>query len=191
MDILSKQRATTWSIAILIVLNLCALGTVWYQQRMRPRMGPPPHGGRRGRDLARFIDRELKLTAQQSEQVKAQQKKFFAQADVLHGEIGGLRREIMEQLFAPSPDAARVDKLAGEIGVKEARMARLLFAHFQEIKSVCRPEQEKEFDALIHDVIRTFAPPFIPEGLGPHGDRRPPGRPAPPGHGPRGEPAPW
>lgn len=176
MDILSKQRATAWAIAILIILNLCALGTVWYQQRMQPRMGPPRHFGKRGRDLARFIDRELNLTPQQSAQVKAQQKKFFGQADVLHREIGELRKEIMEQLLDPSPDSARVDELTNEIGAKETQMARLRFAHFQEIKSVCRPEQEEEFEALIHDVIRKFAPPCTPEGHGSSEDQGSPRR---------------
>jgi Spy/CpxP family protein refolding chaperone len=171
MDILTKRRATAWAIAILIVLNLCALGTVWYQQRMQPRMRPPHHFRKRGRGLARFIDRELNLTPQQSAKVKAQQKNFFDQADVLHREIGELRKEMMEQLLKPSPDGARVDELADEIGAKETQMARLRFAHFQEIKSVCRPEQEKEFEVLIHDVIRKFAPPCTPEGHGPPKDR--------------------
>ena len=191
MDILARQRATIWAIAILIVLNLCALGTVWYQQRMRPFMGPSHQGGRRGRDIAHLIDRELRLTSQQSERVKAQQKEFFAQSDVLLREIGELRRELLEQLLVPAPDHARVDALTDKIGAKEAYMARRLFEHFLEIKSVCRPDQEKEFDAFMHDVIRTSAPPVMPEGHGPHGDHGPPEPPAPPGPGPHGEPAEW
>jgi hypothetical protein len=56
---------------------------------------------------------------------------------------------------------------------------------------VCRPDQEKEFDALIHDVIRKFAPPCTPRGHGPPEDQRPHGRHAPFRRGRHRRPPPW
>lgn len=158
MDLFTKNRLSLWIIIILIVLNIFTLGTLWLQ-RLKPFPPPPFVLKEIPGDIPFFLKRELKLTEQQIQQFIKYRDKHFRQSSAIREEIHQLRKLIMDELFAPEPDTMKVEILAGEVGAKQVEFERLLFYHFQELKLVCRPEQQRKFRMIFRDLIKVIKPP--------------------------------
>lgn len=171
MDFFTKKRLVTWSIVILVLLNLMTLGTIWLQRFRHPLPEPPPSHESRPERVQHFLKKELGLTDKQSEQFKEFRDQHFAQSFAIRKDIHRLKKEITDELFTSTPDTEKVEKLANEIGAKESELEKLLFHHFQDLMSVCQPEQKEKFKALVHDLLRMIKPPEQHE---PSGDRPPP-----------------
>jgi protein CpxP len=180
MNFFTKIRVTTWIIGLLVLLNVLTLGTIWFQQFRRPP-APPPLQDQRSENQQRFLERELGLTEQQSQQFQTLRKQFFLQSNAIMQAIHQLRKTMTDELFSSSPDTQKAQKLAEEIGAKQAEQERLSFNHFLELKAVCQPAQQEKFQALMRDLLEMMKPPEL---LGPPGEARP-GEP-PRGPGERG-----
>ncbi|MCP4402436.1 MAG: periplasmic heavy metal sensor [bacterium] len=169
----TKQRLNASIIALLIVLNVTSLGTIWFlQSRQSPGtevQGPGP--------VRNFLERELDLTQEQAQQFEILRQEHFQESKAISEDIHPLKETIMQEVFAASPDSATVKAFAEEIGAKQAELEELRFQHFLALKSVCRPEQLETFQALFREL---FPPQNHPNE----------GRPPPPGSAPPPGPAP-
>jgi Spy/CpxP family protein refolding chaperone len=170
MDIFTQKRFMTWTIIILVILNLSALATILFRELRKPPP-PPPSPERRPEEVQHFLERELNLSPEQAQQFEELRKQHHFQSRAVRDEIRRLRKEIMDELFKSSPDTTKVRKLSDEIGMKEAELVRILFYHFMDLESVCQPEQNGKFRALIQELLRMIAPP---EPHQPPGDKPPP-----------------
>lgn len=164
MDIFEKKRFIGFLIALMATLNLALLGTLWVHYLRSPYPGRPPSPERREAEIANFFVAELNLTPQQKIILRALQKQFFTRVDAIHSEIKDLRRQIIDESFNVTPDVAKVEALADKIGSKEAQKERLLSEHFQEIKKICGPEQEKKLKSLAQELSKMGGPPTLPQG---------------------------
>jgi Spy/CpxP family protein refolding chaperone len=193
---LTKNRWTVWVIVLLVVLNLTALGTVWYTHFKRPLPHTP---GRIDRDLRqrdavqrpglmmRFLRRELGLTPEQLEQVRALHEQQHLQLQTVHEEMYQCREAMKDILFDPAGDPNALQALARDIGRLQAELEWARFNHFLQIKALCTDQQKERFEALINDIFEQTRPPH-PQDMPDHPPFRnggpQPGRPGP-GRGPR------
>jgi protein CpxP len=180
MNFFTKIRVTTWIIGLLVLLNVLTLGTIWFQQFRRPPM-PPPLQDQRSENQQRFLERELGLTEQQSQQFQTLREQFLLQSNAIMQEIHQLRKTMTDELFSTSPDTQKAQKLAEESGAKHAELELLLFHHFLELKAVCQPAQQEKFQTLMRNLLDMMKPPEPP---GPPGEARPGEPPRGPGEGP-------
>ena len=169
MDVFTKNRVSNWIIILLVIMNLGTLGTILFLHFKQPSL---PRNG--GPDPAQhFLERELHLTEEQAQQFEELRKEHFLQSKAINDEVHQLKSAIMEELFSSSPDSEKVERLAEEIGKKQAELEQLRFQHFLALKSLCQPEQVEKLQALIHEIVRPPAPP----GSGRPPEREQPSRP--------------
>ena len=169
MNFFTKIRITSWLLGLLVLLNVLTLGTIWFQQFRRPPAPLSPQD-KRSEDQQRFLEQELGLTEQQSQQFQTLREQFFLQSNTIMHEIHQLRKTMTDELFSSSPDTQKAHKLAEEIGAKHAEQERLMFHHFLELASVCQPAQREKFQALMRELLEMLKPPEPP---GPPGEARP------------------
>lgn len=193
MDIFTQKKFLLWTIALLLVLNVASLGMLWYQKSLRSGVVP----GQRPRGpgaVARLVERELNLSEEQKERFDQLRKKHFREASSIQGEINKAKRAILEEVTAPIPDTAKVNRLVRDIGENQSRFERFLFDHFLAIQLMLTPEQMRKFDQVLHDVTEASRPagprgPFPDPQGGPSPDENPEGNP-PPADNPAGGPPP-
>jgi len=163
MDIFTKKRSTSWIIILLILLNFSTLAMLWYSHLRRPPLSPPPPGGgERPAALQHFLARELDLTEEQSQKLKKLREKHFFQSKAILDKSHQLKERINAELFASVPDAAKVERLAAEIGEKQADLEKLRFSHFGDLMSICEEGQKAKFKSLLHELLRMTGPPKAP-----------------------------
>ena len=191
MDIFTQKKFLLWTIALLLVLNVASLGMLWYQKSLRSGVVP----GQRPRGpgaVARLVEREFNLSEEQKERFDQLRKKHFREASSIQGEINKAKRAILEEVTAPIPDTAKVNRLVRDIGESQGRFEQFLFDHFLAIRLMLTPEQMRKFDQVLHDVTEASRPaghrgPFPDPQDGPVTGRESGGKPTA-GRQPRGRP---
>lgn len=158
MNVFTKQRLSVSIIALLVVLNVTSLGTIWFlQSRQSPPANPKGPG-----PVKNFLEQELALTQEQAQQFETLRQQHFQESQAINETLHPVKEAIMQEVFAASPDSAKVKTLATELGAKQAELEELRFQHFLALKAVCQPEQLEKFQALFHE----FFPPPNPPGEG-------------------------
>lgn len=164
MNYFSKKRLAFWGIVLLVIMNVSSLATVWWQQHRLP--GPPRDRGRGPVRVLQFMKKKLGLTETQVKQFAQLQREHFQQARAIQGAILDLKHEFLGELSASSPDEAKVERLAEEIGRKQTELEKLTFYHFLDLKNVCTPEQQIELNTVFGNLLRKMTPPPQPPPQG-------------------------
>lgn len=146
-------------ILILFILNLALIFSIWYPRLKGPgrkNLGISEHD----REMVqRYMERQLNLSPEQSANMAKLRDAHFIKADSLTEEINQIRKEIMDELFNNSPDKDKVQKLVEALGTKQVELERLNFSHFQDLLSLCKPDQKEKFKTLLSDLLERMRPP--------------------------------
>lgn len=137
---------------VVILLLLLNLGTLAFLF-----MGRPPGGRPNG--PAKFLVEALNLDDAQQTQY-ARLRSAHQQAMASFKERNGTdHRAFFDLLKTGQPDSLRIQQAADSIAADQKQMELATFEHFRQLRSMCRPEQQVKFDAVIDEALRIMRPP--------------------------------
>ena len=156
---MEKTKLLTIAVIGLLILNFATVTFLWLGRPHPPRFGQGM--GRNGRPpAAAFLVKELNFDANQTSSYdllrKAHHQKNVDLQDVL--------RQKRETLF--NGIATNDTSKLAEIGEIQKEFDRSTFLHFQEVRTLCRPDQQPKFDQIIGEVLRIMGnkmPPSPPQ----------------------------
>jgi Spy/CpxP family protein refolding chaperone len=155
MDYFSKNKILMWIIAILVLLNVLTLSTLWITYVRNPFRSFREETTHRRQGL-KILERELNLSPEQIKVFDDIRRHHFEKMESLQKEIFSIRRELMDELDKTVPDSERIRLLTIRIGEKETLRERYIFEHFMQMKSACTPQQQEKFRHLLRGLM---APP--------------------------------
>ncbi len=170
----SKNRLLVWLVALLLIANAATIAMFWLGKTKRP---PEPR-----RPESDFLVKELKLDSGQQAKFELLRKEHRSAVDSLRAKV----KEAKDQLFDLVKDLAATDSMkqtaAAAVSVITEKIDLYTVEHFQKVRAICNPEQQKHFDEMLHQITSMMAPPppkrpDRPGGSppnGPEGDRPPP-----------------
>jgi hypothetical protein len=152
-----KNQFLVWAIVCLLILNLATLTIFWLG---RARTHPPSHPAR----ASDFIIKELALNEEQ--------KKSYLDLVSEHRRLaGGHRKNIKDaknRFFDLLKNHSAGDSLKQaalkEISTHTEQLDLVTFDHFQKVRALCTPAQQKKFDTIIQEVLNMMAVPRPPAG---------------------------
>ncbi len=181
MNTSTNNRWFTIVILLLLTANIATLAILWINHKGGGRgdgkMPPPPQG-----QVFEFVTNELKLDSLQKIAYSKLREEHREAQKMIQDSIGKVKDRFFALLQQPNVDDATIQAAAKKASDAESQMELLTFHHFQKVRAICNPEQQKKFDAIIQDVLRRMAPPKNRPGR--------PGRFPPPPGGPGNEPPP-
>lgn len=157
MDFLSSRRFISIVLAILIVLNLVLLGTLWWQNSRTPQKNEKATGTYKYKNKQSFFEKELNLTDTQSKQFDTLRRQHFQGTLPALVAISGLKRQLIQEAVKAEPDTLVIKSLSGRIGRQQAVIEYRLAWHFNSLSKVCTPEQR---DSLQQVLERVTARPY-------------------------------
>ena len=183
----TNNRWFTIVILLLLTANIATLTILWMNHKGGDRRDnkPPPQG-----QVFEFITNELKLDSSQQAAYSKLREEHQAGQKAIQDSMRKAKDAFFALLQQPGTDEATVQAAAKKASDAQQQMEMLTFRHFQKVRAICNPEQQKKFDTIIQDVLRRMAPA---RRQGPPPPRRPgedPGRFPPPPGGPGNEPPP-
>ncbi|MDP5122141.1 MAG: Spy/CpxP family protein refolding chaperone [Spirosomaceae bacterium] len=159
-----------WVIGGLMLLNIALLTFIWIK---KPNHEPPE-----------FLKEKLGFSEIQKEQFETLKGQHQVQMQGIKVEMERLRDKLYGNFSTVNFTDSQVQELTNQIGEKKAEGDFLTYEHFQEVRKICTPEQQREFDKLISEIVRGIDSQMPPppdrnqegRGGGPPEGRRPPPR---------------
>jgi hypothetical protein len=149
----------------LLVLNLGLLGWIWFSPQKRPHKKETP---------ANFLEKELNFTAKQKEQFRLLREDHHAKVQDIRDSVREMKRQFFEHLGKPMSESD-IESVTIDIAKKMARIDKITFQHFREVRQMCTPAQQQKFDEVIDEMLERLA-------AGAEGRGRPPREVGPPQH---------
>ena len=189
MNNFTNNRWLTVIILLLLTANIATLTILWVHHRGGNRednkLLPPP-----GRQVFEFLSNELKLDSTQRAAYRKLRDEHQAGQKTIQDSIGKAKDAFFALLQQSNIDDATVQAAAKKASDTQQQLEILTFRHFQKLRAICNPEQQKKFDTIIQDVLRRMAPPKNRLGPPPGRHGEGPGRFPPPDGPPGDEPPP-
>lgn len=157
---MNRTKLLTIAVIGLLLINLGTLGVMMMHKPPRPphgEMPPPPTDGNEGGPRQIIIDR-LHFDGNQQKQYEVFISEHRKKTDDLHNASKELHNQLYIMLKSESIDKTKSDSLIEEIAGNQKAIENLNFNHFQEIKSICKPEQLEDFNELAGELAMLFGP---------------------------------
>ena len=155
-------------IAVLILINLGTLVFIWLT-----RQGD---GIRERHPFAEgYLVKELNLSEPQRKEYSRIRQHHRAVLLKLQENDKALHNRFFAQLLSEFPDMNSVYGLADSIAVNRKKMEMLTYDHFDQVRKMLTPVQQKKFEEIFDEVLKMVLPPPPPPPL----PEAPPPPPAP------------
>jgi periplasmic protein CpxP/Spy len=150
---MSKVRLLSLALGLMLLINLTLIFLMFFG---RPE-GPPrgPLAGGRG-EPRHVIIRRLHFDERQITTYEELIRKHRIALRELEGEI----RKTKTALYKTLSDEHQIgrDSLENHLGVLQRNMEGIHYNHFAEIRTICRPDQVLDFNALSRELAGFFDP---------------------------------
>jgi hypothetical protein len=176
MSALFKERAAAWTIALLLILNLATLSTIWFKEIRRPDFGPPKPDGRND-NISLFLKSELAWSDSQVQAYEFLRNTHLGKSRAVMTEMRELKRELLDELFEDEPDSLKAGLLIQSINQKQMEMEQLNYSYFVALKKLCGDEQKDRLRGLMNELFFRDQPGGGRPGGPPHGPGGPGDRP--------------
>jgi periplasmic protein CpxP/Spy len=158
----SKQtRWATIVVAVLAILNIALIATIWLQNKKQIEPQRPP-------DARELLVHDLDLNEEQVKVFDSLRKIHFNEVGLLREQMHEKKDELFSRLSSAgeSPDSA-----AASIGNLQTKIELATFRHFAALRTILNKDQQVKFDQVIQEVLRNMGRPDGP------GDKERKGRP--------------
>lgn len=161
-----------WTVAILFILNLALLATIWFKPSAD--YGGAGPGEEQPNQL---IQSRLHFTEQQISQFDILRERHHDSIMILQRKGRALRKEYFDNLRHPeTADSSTVDAIGSAIADNQKQIEFVTYRHFRQVRALCNEQQKVIFDDIIDDVLRMMSRQHRPGRQ--RGER--PGRQGPP-----------
>jgi Spy/CpxP family protein refolding chaperone len=153
---------------LLLTANIVTLTLLWTNKktvgREEHRFPPPPQG-----QVFEFLTRELKLDAAQQEAYKKLRDEHQAGVrDIRENIQRKAKEDLFELLKKPAVSDSEVHVYSSKAAAADQQLDEFTFHHFQKLRAICNPDQQKRFDEIIQEALQQMGPrrPGPPPGMG-------------------------
>jgi len=161
MEIFSQNKLLLRCVIFLALLNVFSISIfLWKEFHHGPLLFPKNEDYH---DVSGILQRELNLTPEQTDQIKALRSDFFEKETTLTATIRSERDSMNELMFNKDTDTTLVKSLAKRVADDEYQMELLRFEQAQQLKAICTPEQLKKFNGLVKEIRDYFRPDNQPK----------------------------
>ena len=155
---MASQRFLKILLVVLLILNITTLSYTWINES-----GMNEHGGPHRPDVFSFLCKELQFTEQQQRQYEDLRNEHHQSIGRIQEQGTKFRERFFDLIHTSPTDSVLVKQLADSIASTQQKIELTTFYHFQKVRAICTPEQQKRFDEVIQDALRMMAPPPPPQ----------------------------
>jgi protein CpxP len=143
---MSKVTFLTILSATLVLINIALIGFFLLK---------PQHGNKKNEPKA-YILKHLNLDKKQAVQYDGLIEVHQKERNALNQEIMELRRKLYP-IVLKEGDLSKKDQILVQLKSVHEKLELLHLEHFEQVKEICRPDQRKQFDALVDELTHLFA----------------------------------
>jgi hypothetical protein len=151
-----KKTTFLWgAIVILFLLNAATLFFVVFNRQAGHHPLRPPEGDRR---FDEQVIRTLQLSPEQMDRFEVLKREHHRQMLALDEATAGPFGAYFSMLLSGNADSLQKDSLEQDIAGIYLEKVSLTYAHFEQLKAICTPEQQRRFEQLIPSLMQVITP---------------------------------
>ncbi|MBD0259260.1 MAG: periplasmic heavy metal sensor [Cytophagales bacterium] len=143
------------AIGLLLCLNLATLGWVAFNTKQPRRANSP------GADA--YLAQLLKFDPEQRSRYQQYRREMRTAVQPHEDSLRALRRKLFGRLRQPPGSEANVDALVHGIERQHGEITRLRFRHWQQVRALCSPGLQAQFDRCTNRLVETMNSPREPD----------------------------
>jgi Spy/CpxP family protein refolding chaperone len=163
-----KYRLLLWVTIFSVVLNLSLLGTVafhlWQGNAKASSHPLPGRGARFEEQMPRMFKNRFDLNPEQQQLFRQHHREFRELAAQLAEEMSKVREQMMEELLSEKPDTLRLNQFSQQIGELHAKLKKISYVFYLELKEDCPPEQIQQLNEMFMGLLQSGQPSLPVEG---------------------------
>jgi protein CpxP len=156
MDIFTQKKLLVRIVILLALLNVGLISVIlwkdFFRRPPRPLNISADTNINEPRDVSRILERELKLSKEQVDQIRNIRTDFYEKEKKLETTIRSERDSMNSIMFISKTNEELIGSLAKRVADNEFKMEILRFEQAKEFKSVCKPDQLEKFENLIKEI---------------------------------------
>lgn len=156
MDTKTKKSLLIVTIILLIVINISALATIYYNSKIRTKKLAEINYQKKQvhvRGMYKFLRDELNLTDEQCMQFRNINKINMSKFHKIAIELNEKRFDMMNEIAEKNPNTKILDDIAGDIGSLHYELKKITINHFLELKEICNDEQQEGLQKIFMQMI--------------------------------------
>lgn len=160
----SKNKLLTWLVFLLLIANLATIVMFWLGKPKPPRSA---FGG----GPAEFLIKELQLDSIQQKQFEVLRTQHHDSAEKIRTQIKETKESFFSLLKQTTISDSAKQFAAKAVSIQTEKLDVLTFNHFQKLRAICKPAQQKKFDEIMLELTQMISQQ---RPRGPEGNRPPP-----------------
>lgn len=157
MNKTTKKTLLIGTIIVLIVINISALATIFYHNKMRPHRVVEMNNIQdeaQTRGMHRFMREKLNLSDDQYSQFQKINRDNMIKVHNIASELSKKRVKMMNEIAKKNPNLKILDDIAYDIGSLHYELKKVTINHFLELKQICTPEQQDSLEKIFMKLIQ-------------------------------------
>lgn len=152
---MGKTKFITFLAIGLLLSNLLLVGYIMLNRSQPTHQPPPRHGGPRN-----IIIERLHFSEEQVTEYDKLIQWHRSEIDKRDHKMRELKNQLYSTLSNLSDNTK--DSLIATIANTQQEIERIHYKHFEDIKRLCTPQQQADFEKLTKEIAALFAPPRPP-----------------------------
>jgi hypothetical protein len=150
----SGKRSLIFIILFLLLTNIGVLGYfLWYKKPVRPSKSDPRTG------IATALQNEVGFDDQQVAEYRKLKEKQWATIKPMFEDMRKAKDSLYKLLGNEHAGDSLINATADAIGQKQKAIDLQGFAHFKQIRELCKPTQLAKYDSLVQRLVRKMGRP--------------------------------
>lgn len=145
----TKIGLQNWIIILLVVLNAATLSFMWINRPPKPMEPKEVNYQERANH---YFMHKLQFSEQQMEQFRSYQEAHFEEMKLYREEIMALKKQLY-QLENNEASQEKINELIKNMSTIYAGQEKAHFAHIQQLRSICTPEQLPQMEKMLKRII--------------------------------------
>lgn len=155
---MTKSPRQKWLLLLVIILlltNITTLSIFWF---VKPKKAGPTDRPRMGT----WIVNELKLDKDQEAAYWKLRDSLVSQQRPIMDSMRAAKKRFYEQVSNPNVNDSVLEANSNKTLALQKRLDFLTFQHFQQVRTLCRPEQLPKLDTVVKEIINRMTSPRRP-----------------------------
>ena len=141
-------------IIALLIINVSIVSFLWINRPPHFHQGPPPR-----QDVFAYLTRELQMDENQTQQYAQLRDEHHEAIEQLQQNEHHLREHFFALISKTPVDSLAIKTISDSIASTQEQIELVTFYHFQKVRAILKPNQQKHFDEIIQQTLRMMAPP--------------------------------
>jgi hypothetical protein len=154
MNNTGKNKIWIWLVILLVLANAGTLCFFWLSRPMPPE------------SPAKFLSKELAFSIEQQKQFEQLVQQHRDSVRLWRDQLQSAKEEMYALVKEPAVSDSTEQVAAQKLGAIVEKIEWFTLDHFQQVRLICTPSQEKKFDAVLHKMLKMMSAsrPMPPRG---------------------------